>query len=339
MREPEIIEYRGKWCIRLWIDGKRKRFSLGNIDATAENYPIAQRSAADFTRSLAKPATSIIADVVTAYLADTRAISKASMVNSWKALKPFWAGLRVDQIDRDKCRAYADQRRKIGRADGTILKELNFLKAAVHWAGATGAVFDVPSNPPPRDRWLTQAEFFMLLESAAPWPHLVLFLHLAIATAGRKEALLELTWPQIRWDAGQIWLGRKAGGKARAIVPMTNSVRIALREAEKDKAPDCEFVIQFRGQRVLNIKRAFASAVKRAGMADITPHDLRHSAAVWMAAAGTSMPKIAQYLGHSDSKLTERVYARFAPEHLRDAANALELRMFPVVQKVVHPQK
>jgi integrase len=57
----------------------------------------------------------------------------------------------------------------------------------------------------------------------------------------------------------------------------------------------------------------------------VTPHDLRHTAAVWMAADGVSMGKIAQYLGHSDSRITEKVYARFAPEHLRDAASALEL--------------
>jgi integrase len=37
------------------------------------------------------------------------------------------------------------------------------------------------------------------------------------------------------------------------------------------------------------------------------------------------MEKIAQYLGHEDSRTTERVYARFAPEHLRDASRTLDL--------------
>jgi len=37
------------------------------------------------------------------------------------------------------------------------------------------------------------------------------------------------------------------------------------------------------------------------------------------------MDRIAQYLGHSDSRITERVYARFAPDHLRDEADILDL--------------
>ena len=44
-----------------------------------------------------------------------------------------------------------------------------------------------------------------------------------------------------------------------------------------------------------------------------------------MAEAGVPMAKIAQYMGHSDSRITERVYARFAPEHLKDAASDVGL--------------
>src|SRR5262249_16136097 len=34
---------------------------------------------------------------------------------------------------------------------------------------------------------------------------------------------------------------------------------------------------------------------------------------LWMAEEGVPMQQIAQYLGHSDSRTTERVYARFSP--------------------------
>jgi integrase len=57
----------------------------------------------------------------------------------------------------------------------------------------------------------------------------------------------------------------------------------------------------------------------------VTPHMLRHSAAVYMAEDGVSMDEIAQFLGHNDVATTRRVYARFSPNHLRDAAAALEL--------------
>ena len=44
-----------------------------------------------------------------------------------------------------------------------------------------------------------------------------------------------------------------------------------------------------------------------------------------MAEAGVPMTKIAQYLGHTDSRITERVYARFAPDYLREASAAVEI--------------
>jgi len=36
------------------------------------------------------------------------------------------------------------------------------------------------------------------------------------------------------------------------------------------------------------------------------------------------MEEIAQYLGHSNTKVTERVYARFSPDFLQSAASALD---------------
>lgn len=316
-----IVEYRGKWCAVTVIDGQRRRLSLGNLAASPENYPSAQRALVDLERQIAQPRADTIEAIVTAYLADSNAVTIEYMKWMWGVLKPYCAGLRPDQIDRKWCREYAAKR---GKAPGTIRKEIGFLASALRWAGKSNVVIELPPQPQPRDRWLTEGEFLRLLEAAHPHPHLTLFLHLAIATGARKEAILELTWPQIQWDRWQIWLGRKAGGKARAIVPMTKTIRPILKAAQAVAQSD--HVIEYAGRPVSDIKRAFATACKAAGLKDVTPHDLRHTAAVWMAAAGVSMAKIAQYLGHSDSHITERVYARFAPDHLRDAADALELK-------------
>ncbi|GHE88609.1 hypothetical protein GCM10016455_05930 [Aliiroseovarius zhejiangensis] len=42
-----------------------------------------------------------------------------------------------------------------------------------------------------------------------------------------------------------------------------------------------------------------------------------------MLAAGQSIEAVAQYLGHSNTAITYRTYARFLPEHLADAAEIL----------------
>jgi integrase len=44
-----------------------------------------------------------------------------------------------------------------------------------------------------------------------------------------------------------------------------------------------------------------------------------------MAQAGVPIEQIAQYLGHTNPAVTYRVYARYSPEHLRKASDALRL--------------
>ena len=102
---------------------------------------------------------------------------------------------------------------------------------------------------------------------------------------------------------------------------MTDTARRALEEAAKGRT--CEYVVEYGGQKVGRIVKAFRRTAERADISWCTPHVLRHTAAVWMAEASVPMAEIAQFLGHSDSRITERVYARFSPQHLRRAAAAL----------------
>jgi integrase len=89
------------------------------------------------------------------------------------------------------------------------------------------------------------------------------------------------------------------------------------------KARTCEHVIEYGSKPLGKIRMGFASVAGDAKLPWVTPHVLRHTAAVWMAEGGITMPEIAQFLGHTDSRITERVYARFSPTHLRRAARAL----------------
>ena len=69
--------------------------------------------------------------------------------------------------------------------------------------------------------------------------------------------------------------------------------------------------------------RAGFVAGEAIGRPDVSPHMLRHSAAVWLAEDGHSMHEIAQFLGHDDVKTTTKIYARFSPTHLRKLADSL----------------
>ena len=154
------------------------------------------------------------------------------------------------------------------------------------------AEFDFPPRPPANARYLTHEEYYCLL-CAAMAPHIELFIVLALATAGRACAVLELTWNRVDFKRGLIYLGRQeeARRKGRAIVPLLDTVRPYLNKALD--AAETDHVIEYRGAPVKSIQHGFKRTEKRAGLVNVTPHSLRHTAAVWMAESGRPMSEIA----------------------------------------------
>lgn len=305
--------YRGYWCAVWREGGKTRRQSLKTRDRAE-----AERRLKD---ALKKPVGDTITNAIAAYLEEKKHTARGfqGMASATKPVIRSWGHLRPDQIDKPLCRSYIAKRRKEGVGDGTIIKELSVARAATKGLGAT---FQLPSAPPPRDRYLTKAEVDRLIE-AAELPHIRLFILLAWSTAARASAILDLTWDRVDFARGQIRLADgRSGGKGRATVGMTDRARAALAEAKE--AATSEWVVEWAGERVRSVKRAFSTAADLAGLEDVTPHVIRHSAAVAMAESGTSMAEIAQVLGHTDPKVTFKTYARFSPGHLKKAMRALE---------------
>lgn len=315
-----VVWYRDGYSVYWRENGKPKRVALRTTDRET-----ADRRLKDFEASLRRKATTV-GEAMEMYLIDKAELASIESVRfAWKRLEPVFGHLRPDQIDRPLCRAYAAQRRRAGIKDGTVIKELSALRAALRWQDkATPAVIELPASPPPKSRHLTREQYRALRDAATDNPpHLGLFVILAYTTAGRASAILELTWDRVDFKAGLIRLGLgEKRSKGRATVPMTDSAREALLKAQRAAISD--YVVEYAGRPVGSVKRAFAAAAERAGVPWCTPHVLRHSALVHMVEGGVPMVEVAQYLGHSSESVTYRVYARFSPDYLRRAASALE---------------
>ena len=219
----------------------------------------------------------------------------------------------------------ADARRKKPTSDGTLIRELVTLRAALKWARAAKWIADlphiaVPAAPPPRDRWLTREEADRLIENALAL-HVRTFLAICLFTAGRTGAVLGLTWERVDLQAGLIDLGSVAGGKGRAVVPIADRLRPFLIVARQ--AATCEFVVEHGSGQVASVKTGTRAAARRAGLPGVTPHVLRHTAATWMVQLGIPIEQVARVLGHRDPRVTWRIYAKHSPDYLRDAIAAL----------------
>lgn len=240
----------------------------------------------------------------------------------------------VAEFDLDAQQRYVEWRRatltKLGHtaSNGTLNRELGVLKAALRWAWKRGRLESVPhvqllSNPPPRDRFLRTHEVRRLL-GACEAEHLRLYVMLALHTLQRPGAIFGLRCQQVDLDWGRIDFmspGTRQTRKRRPVVPITPTLRPYLERAIDGSCTG--HVLEYEGRPVRSVKRAFATACRRAGLEEVTPYTLRHTGATLMAAAGVPLRQIAGMLGHSESRTTE-IYAKHHPDFLMEASRALE---------------
>lgn len=325
----------GRWVVSWWVDGKRRRYRLD-----ADSREAATSEALTVIRSArAKETGETIGHLWEAYREEKAGRRIAvTMGFEWKVMEPFFGNLRPDQLTVAHSRAYTEARRAMGKHDGTIWTELGHLRTVLRrYLGDRAPRVERPSKPPPKDRWLTREEANRLIDAATA-PHIRLAIFLLLETAGRIGAILELEWARVDFERGIVNLRATETGprKGRAVVPINDGLRAALTSAKTAALSDN--VIEWAGEPVRSIKTGFNAAAIAAGFfvtvtgkngrerkkPTISPHTLRHTAAVHMAAAGRPMSRISQFLGHSNTSQTEKVYARFAPDHLREEAAILD---------------
>jgi len=73
----------------------------------------------------------------------------------------------------------------------------------------------------------------------------------------------------------------------------------------------------------------FAAALRRSGLPQITPHDLRHTCASLAVSAGANVLALQRMLGHRSAKVTLDIYAELFDCDLDDVASSLDAAFAP----------
>jgi integrase len=207
------------------------------------------------------------------------------------------------------------------------------------------------SAPPVKERFLSDQEAAKLLEAIADLQSrrelsetFADAIRLLLLSGARKTEVLALKWSEVDWDRRALCLppqrtksGNKTGERRIILSPPALALlkrrRSALAEAEAKAAkageavPDSPFIFPAsRGEGpAIGLRKAFAAAVKAAGIEGLRVHDLRHSFASFAIADGASLFLVGKLLGHTNSRTTER-YAHLAGDPLQDAAASVGKR-------------
>lgn len=114
----------------------------------------------------------------------------------------------------------------------------------------------------------------------------------------------------------------------RRSVPIARSLVPRFERLCKDKASD-EYVFTSPEGAPLRLRnwraRVFDPACVSAGVRDLSPHDLRHTAASLAIAAGANVKAVQTMLGHASAAMTLDVYAGLFRDDLDAVADALDV--------------
>lgn len=190
----------------------------------------------------------------------------------------------------------------------------------------------LPKNPVPnvtrladskgRERFLSDAEREALLAAcaASEWPPLYPLVSLALATGARKGELLGLLWADVDLERRVVRFRDTKNGESRT-VPLAQSAVAVLRDWGRDRLK----VGTVFPDQVGTLQNAWNAAREQAGIQDFRFHDLRHSAASYLAMSGASLMDIAAILGHKTLAMVKR-YSHLSEQHTTAAVDRMAER-------------
>lgn len=179
-------------------------------------------------------------------------------------------------------------------------------------------------EPRGRTRYLTQPEMQRLLAACGRKQRgrLLLIVLLALCTGARKQEILRLRWRDVDLGRGvAVAYDTKNGDNRQLYLHPQLVVRLkALRQRCHTKRH--ELVFCSRQGRPLNIEYAWRKALQAAGIEGFRFHDLRHTAASYLAMNGAQATDIAEALGHKSYDMVKR-YSHLSTTHVAGVVRSM----------------
>jgi integrase len=277
-----------------------------------------------------------VGELLDAVLDDYRLRDRASLRTTAarvkKNLYPYFAKLRVAEFATRHVRDYTLLRKKQGAANATINRELQILHRAFRLAYEADPpmVARVPHVPLlPEDNVRTgilDHAGYLRLRDLLPSPYRLLLV-LGYHTGARLGELLGLRWSQVDLERGEIRLEAHHTKTRKArVLPIYGEMRHCLEMARVERdlnCPQCPWVFQVGGERMIFNWRTWRAFAQRAGVPNLRFHDLRRTALTNMVRAGVPEKEAMEISGHLTRKTFER-YHIVSDRTVRDVGEKMD---------------
>lgn len=144
---------------------------------------------------------------------------------------------------------------------------------------------------------------------------LYLIVVLCLSTGARKMEILGLKWQDVDLVRGVFTLHETKNGERR-VLPLVGHSMSLMKEHAKVRHLHSNYVFpNYNGSKSIDIRTPWETALKKAEIEDFRFHDLRHSAASYLAMNGATLAEIAEVLGHKTLQMVKR-YSHLSDAHV-----------------------
>ncbi len=191
-----------------------------------------------------------------------------------------------------------------------------------------------PKESRGRVRFLSDEERARLLKACkeSSNPYLYTVVVLALSTGMRQGEIMGLTWDDVDLNKGRAILHETKNGERRAVAITGHALEV-LKELSKVRRIDCKLIFPSKEirpqkpQKPIDLRTPWEVALKKAEISDFKFHDLRHSAASYLAMNGASLAEIAEVLGHKTLQMVKR-YAHLSEGHTARVVASMNSKIF-----------
>lgn len=187
-----------------------------------------------------------------------------------------------------------------------------------------------PREPKGRVRFLSEDERTRLLEACkqSDSPYLYIVVVIALSTGMRKAEIMGMSWPDLDLIEGKVTLYQTKNGEIRT-APITGLALTLLKEHSKVRLIGTNLLFPGKVNQLtpIDLRTPWETALKKAEIDDFKFHDLRHSAASYLAMNGATLAELAEILGHKTLQMVKR-YAHFSEAHTAGVVERMNKKIF-----------
>jgi integrase len=183
-------------------------------------------------------------------------------------------------------------------------------------------------EPRGRVRFLSESERARLLAACRRSDDGRLFplVVLALSTGARQGELLRLQWPDVDLERN-IAVVHQTKNRERRALPIHGLALQSVRELWSTRNPRSDLVFAGRNGKGVFPRKPWERALEAAEISDFRFHDLRHSAASYLAMNGATLTEIAEILGHKTLAMVKR-YSHLTEQHTSRVVARMNERVF-----------